>query len=203
MVTWNEFISKAVAEQDDSPAVQRLREELAAGARLVRVNLAWEDKQKPPGYVVTLELPQRRSPQHIPVQHSASFMRWCMETKARLATHEEELQRLLFLLDEPLRALERELGSSYYNSILVQHLRTLGPPRAVSMLSGYSEPFMGETLTRARAFTALEDVLADQARTLRMLGYKDAEVAALLDGALERYLDERFRLSLRRSLLGQ
>jgi hypothetical protein len=203
MSTWSEFISGALAEREDSEQVRRLRKELESGARLVRINLFWEDRRELPQYDVVLAPLGKPERVHIQVPHSANFMRWALESKARLASHEEEGLRTLFLLQEQLRTLEQEWGSTYFDSILVNHLRTLGPPRTVALLAGLDEYPAPESETRARALSAFDGALEQIARDLKTLGYIDEQVARLLDRALEQYVDDRFHLRTRWALLGR
>lgn len=201
MSTWSEFIAEALVTRNDSEEVRRLSEELESGARLVRVNLLWEDRRKPPRYDVVLASLERPERWHIQVPHSASFMRWLLESKARLASHEEEVLRILFLLQERFQSLEQEWGSTYFNSILVNHLRALGPPRTIALLAGHDEYPAPQSETRARAMSIFDGVLVEIAQDLKTLGYTDEQVAGLLDRALEQYVDERFHLRTRWALL--
>ncbi|WP_309895055.1 hypothetical protein [Archangium sp.] len=203
MSTWSEFITGALAEREEPEEVRRLREELESGALLVRISLLWEDRRNPPVYDVVLaprEVPARR---HILVPHSASFMRWALEAKARLASPEEEALRTLYLLQERLRILEQEWGSTYFNSILVNHLRALGPPRTVALLAGHDEYPAPQSETRTLAFAAFDAVLMAIARDLKTLGYSDEQVAGLMDRAFEQYVDDKFHLRTRWTLLGR
>jgi hypothetical protein len=172
---------------------------------VTRVELRWdpENREEPPRYEIVLKRLFGPESLTLLVRHSESFMRWSLETRARLATQEQEVLRTLFLLQEGLGKMERELGTSSFDSILLQRLRTLGPPRTLALLSDYEKSPMPESAMRERAMSALNELLDRLARDLNTLGHTEDEIAGVLDGALERYVDERFRLRLRRSLLGR
>lgn len=194
MKDWQEFIHQSLKGAADDPHVRLLRERLRSGSSVVRVHL--EDSRRQPEYRVLLSLHRQLSEMRVP--HSDSFTHWSLETGTRLATAEEEARRCALLLRERFEPVEQELGRDYFESLLREQLRSLGPPRALTRLDGGNlvhHPFTGVADGRARrkAQERIQSVLSSLARDLgSSLKYGEDEVAQLLDAALERYLAERY-----------
>lgn len=203
MGTWDSFIAEVCTDPPEPEDVRELRELLAQGDELAHIFLEWEDRQKPPRYDVVLSRPALGAYRvHRTVHHSDAFMRWSLETRAKLLDQQQEALRTLFLLQTQLRSLEEELGSSYFNSVLVEYIRIHGPPRTLTLLSGFEQFLAPESTRKAQALGALDEIVRTIAKTLKGLGYPHQQVGTVLDSALEQYCDERFGLRRRRSLLG-
>jgi len=108
---------------------------------------------------------------------------------------------MLFLLQTQLHPLEEDLGSSYFNSVLVEYLRVHGPPQTLTLLSGFEPLLSPESARKAQALGAFDEIIRTLARTLKGLGYSQQQIGTVLDSALEQYCDERFGLRRRRLLL--
>jgi hypothetical protein len=201
--TWDEFITEALIDQAEPADMAALRKALDSGSELVRVSLNWKSRQEPPRYEVVLYRSEKPNREHFTVQHSESFMRWSLDAHAQLMDRDQESLRTLFLLREQFRKLEDGLGTSYFDSVLVEYLRSLGPLRALTLLSGYDQPLAPASALKDDALISLRETLINLARGLKRLGYSQSDVAEILDKALALYTDERYGLSLRQSLLNQ
>ncbi|HEX8823308.1 MAG TPA: hypothetical protein VF794_25505 [Archangium sp.] len=191
---WQEFVHQSLKGATDEPHVRLLRERVRSGSNVVRVHL--DDSGRQPEYRVLLSLHRQLSEMRVP--HSDSFTRWSLETGTRLADPDEEARRFALLLRERFEPLEQELGREYFDSLLGEQLRGLGPPRARARLDGgrlVYHPYSGVADGRARRkdLERIESVLASLARELgSSLKYSEQEVAELLDAALEHSLSERY-----------
>jgi len=201
--TWDEFITEALSDQAEPADMRQLHKALASGSELVRVGLDWKNRQEPPLYDVVLYRPQEPVREHFIIRHSESFMRWSRSAQAQLMNRDQEALRTLFLLQTQTRELEQELGSSYFDSVLVEYLRRLGPRRVLALLSGYDQPRAPDSARKDRALLALRELFSKLAQDLKSLGYAQSNVAEILDKALMLYTDERYGLSVRQSLLNR
>jgi hypothetical protein len=190
---WLEFVHQSLKGAADDPHVRLLRERLRSGSSVVRVQL--DDSGRQPEYRVMLSLHRQLSEMRVP--HSDSFTRWSLETGTRLADFEEETRRFALLLRERFAPLVQELGRDFFDSVLIEELRTLGPPRARTRLDRTrrafpSPPGVVDGRARRKARERIESVLSSLARELgSALKYGEDEAAALLDAAIERYLSDQ------------
>jgi hypothetical protein len=198
---WQEFVHQSLTGAADDPHVRLLRERLRSGSSVVRVHL--DDSGHQPEYRVLLSLHRQLSEMRVP--HSDSFTRWSLETGTRLDTPEAEARRFALVLRERFDPLEQTLGRAYFDSIFIEQLRTLRPPRAQARLAGtgvvHPSHVLVDGATRRNTLERIESVLTSLARDLGFsLKYGEGETAELLDEALERYVSERYFPDMRDSL---
>jgi hypothetical protein len=189
--TWHHFIHASLQGATDDPYVRLLRERLRSGSSVVRVH--FEDSGREPGYRVLLSLHRQLSEMRVP--HSDSFTRWSLEAGVRMASLEEEAGRFTLLVKERFEPVEEELGRTYLDSILVEVLRRLGPPKVQARLANRHVDVPAEGRAKLRAMGAVEAVIILLAKDLgSALKYDEQQVADILDSALERYLSMRLHL---------
>ncbi|HYO54951.1 hypothetical protein [Archangium sp.] len=184
---WTSLIHDAVVGAADDPYVRLLKERLRAGSEVVRMHLV--DSERGPEYVLILSLHRQLSEMRIP--HSEAFTNWSLDAGARLTDEEQEMRRFELLLDQRFAPLRDELEASTFDALLVQHVRTLGPPRAsVSVQKPRIPPYAAhESKAKHRAVQRIEAVLVELARALgRSLRYDEAATSRILDGALARWM---------------
>ena len=194
--TWDQLVAGAVAGPADDAYVQFLRERLAAGARVIRVNFV-PDKAE---YQVLLEQQQHLTPVRVP--HCDSFTRWSFTTGRRMASVEEEIERLALVLRERFEPTEAEVGRDYLQSALWSWVREASPPRTslIVQQTSVNKPNPGHSLDRARV--QIETIITELATALgRGLGYENSLAGDLLDRSLGVYIDRHFHFGLRKSLL--
>jgi hypothetical protein len=188
--TWHHFIHASLQGATDDPYVRLLREQLRTGSSVVRVH--FESSGREPEYRVLLSLHRQLSEMRVP--HSDSFTRWSLEAGVRMASTEEEVNRFLLLVKEQFGPVEEELGRELFNTVLVEQLRKLGPPKVQAQLPDRNVYELSEGRARIRAARAVEAVLIALAKELgSALKYDEAQVADILEAALERYVSARFR----------
>jgi hypothetical protein len=188
--TWHHFIHASLQGATDDPYVRLLRERLRTGSSVVRVH--FENSGREPEYRVLLSLHRQLSEMRVP--HSDSFTRWSLEAGVRMASIEEEVSRFALLVKEQFEPVEEELGRELFNTVLVEQLRKLGPPKVQAQLPDRNVYELSEGRARIRAARAVEAVLIALAKELgSALKYDEAQVADNLEAALERYVSARFR----------
>lgn len=195
---WQEFVGRVSTPPPDDPFVRLLRERLATGSRLIRVNLL-EGSGSSPEYLVILST--QRVLQEIHIPHSDGFTRWSFEAGAKLENGPEETRRFKLLLGERLAPIEREVGRDYFEAVLVSHVRELAPPHSTAMLGEHfvHKPSVGKSLLRT--MEQIEAALGELASALRTsLRYSISEAAGILDDALAAWLDERLLITARKDL---
>jgi hypothetical protein len=197
---WTSLIHDAVVGAVDDPYVRLLKERLRAGSEVVRIELAHAERG--PEYVLILSLHRQLSQMRIP--HSDAFTNWSLNEGARLADEEQEMRRFELLLEQRFAPLQEELEASTFDALLVQHVRTLGPPRAsVSARKLRIPPYeVPESRAKHRAVQRIEDVLVDLARALgRSLRYDEAATSRILDGVLEKWMTQHLEAEAQNGLL--
>jgi hypothetical protein len=188
--TWHHFIHASLQGATDDPYVRLLRERLRTGSSVVRVH--FENSGHEPEYRVLLSLHRQLSEMRVP--HSDSFTRWSLEAGVRMASTEEEINRFVLLVKEQFEPVEEELGRELFNTVLVEQLRKLGPPKVQAQLPDRHVYELSEGRARIRAARAIEAVLILLAKELgSALKYDEAQVADILEAALERYVSARFQ----------
>ena len=188
--TWHHFIHASLQGATDDPYVRLLRERLRTGSSVVRVH--FEKPGRGPEYRVLLSLHRQLSEMRVP--HSDSFTRWSLEAGVRMASIEEESNRFVLLVKEQFEPVEEELGREFFNTVLVEQLRKLGPPKVQARLPDRHVYELSEGRARIRAARAVEAVLIVLAKELgSALKYDEEQVADILEAALERYVSARFR----------
>jgi hypothetical protein len=166
-----------------------LKERLRAGSEVVRIELAHAERG--PEYLLILSLNRQLSQMRIP--HSDAFTNWSLNEGARLADEEQEMHRFELLLHQRFAPLREELEASTFDALLIQHVRTLGPPRAsVAVRKSRLAPYEAlENRARQRALQRIEDVLMELARALgRSLRYDEAATSRILDGVLAEWMTQ-------------
>jgi hypothetical protein len=184
---WTSLIHDALVGAADDPYVRLLRERLRAGSEVVRIHL--ENSERGPEYVLILSLHRQLSEMRIP--HSDAFTNWSLDAGARLTDEEQETHRFELLLDQRFFPLRNELGGDFFDSLLVHHVRALGPPRSLAAVQKLRLPpsTTQESRARLRAVQRMEDVLMELARALgRSLRYDEALTSRILDGALAQWM---------------
>jgi hypothetical protein len=189
---WNDFVQRAGAGEPDDPHIRLLRGRIAAGCKVLRINLL-VTPGRPPEYLVILSCQQILTEMRVP--HGPSFTRWSFEAGARLETAEEEALRFAWLLRERLSPIEAEVTSDYFDSVLTHHLRELGPSRTTARLARHHAYRPNVSLALQRTIKAIDAVLTGLAEDLqRALHYFPQEAAEILDRALEAVVNERFHI---------
>ncbi len=186
---WTSLIHDAVVGAVDDPYVRMLKERLRAGSEVVRIELAHAERG--PEYLLILSLNRQLSQMRIP--HSDAFTNWSLNEGARLADEEQEMHRFELLLHQRFAPLREELEASTFDALLIQHVRTLGPPRAsVAVRKSRLAPYEAlENRARQRALQRIEDVLMELARALgRSLRYDEAATSRILDGVLAEWMTQ-------------
>ncbi|HLM47056.1 MAG TPA: hypothetical protein VK458_24510 [Myxococcaceae bacterium] len=171
----------------DDPYVRLLKERLRAGSEVVSIELAHAERG--PEYILILSLNRQLSQMRIP--HSDAFTNWSLNEGARLADEEQEMRRFELLLDQRFAPLREELEASTFDALLVQDVRTLGPPRAsVAVRKSRLPPHEAlDNRARQRALRRIENVLRELARALgRSLRYDEAATSRILDGVLAEWM---------------
>jgi hypothetical protein len=188
---WQHFIHASLQGAADDPYVRLLRERLRTGSSVVRVH--FEGSGRAPEYRVLLSLNRQLSEMRVP--HSDSFTRWSLEAGVRMASFEEEVSRFALRVKERFEPMEVERGRDFFNAVLVEELRKLGPPRVQVRLANLRVYGVGEGHAKLRALSAFDTALSSLAKELgSSLKYDEAQVADILDAALERYVSARFHL---------
>jgi hypothetical protein len=187
--TWHHFIHASLQGAADDPYVRLLRERLRTGSSVVRVH--FESSGREPEYRVLLSLHRQLSEMRVP--HSDSFTRWSLEEGVRMASLEEEVSRFALLVKEEFEPVEEELGRDSFNSVLMEELRKLGPPKVQAHLVKRHIMGVSEGRAKIRASSTVEAVLLVLVKDLgSSLRYDEAQVADILDAALARYVSARF-----------
>lgn len=132
---------------------------------------------------------------------------WLVEQGACAISPDNERLRTSLRLRRRLQPLLRELGDSYFNSLLVRVLKD-GPyadhpevgPLLARIHRGAGAP-QGD-VSRATDFDAVLTALAQELVAPERLKYPVDEATEILAGAVAMYLDERFSLSERQRLFG-
>jgi hypothetical protein len=190
---WHHFIHASLQGAADDPYVRLLRERLRSGSSVVRVHFESSGSGRTPEYRVVLALHRQLSEMRVP--HSDSFTRWSLEAGVRMASSEEEVARFTLRVKEQFQPMEGEHGRDLFNVVLVEGLRKLGPPRVQARLANLHVPGTVEGRAKLRALSDLDNVLSRLAKELgASLKYDEAQVADILDAALEHYVSARFLL---------
>lgn len=190
---WNSLIHHALAGAADDPYVRLLKERLRAGSEVVRIAL--EESGRTPEYVLILSLQRHLSEMRVP--HSESFTNWSLEAGARLSDEEQETRRFALLVGERFAPLRSELGEDFFDAVLVQHVRELGPSRSAAAVRQVrlSPYVVHDGRARLRAIQRIEDLLMELARALgRSLRYDEASTGRILDGALALWLSRNLQV---------
>jgi hypothetical protein len=186
---WHAFVKRAIDGEPDDPFVAMLRRTLAAGSRVIRVNLA--EKPKGPAYRILMSRVQELSVMEIP--HSASFTRWSVANGVRMASPEEETRRFVVLLEERFAPIVEEYGKEQAQGLLLARLRTLNPARTAQALADLRDYPTAPGRAQIRAAQQLDAFLAVPAGELGgALHYPEMETESILDEALERFTRRRF-----------
>ncbi len=188
---WATFIKRAIEGEPDDPFVTLLRRRVASGYRIVRVHF----EATPKGAEYRLLLERLRELSEMRVPHSPSFTRWSLGTGTRMASVEEEEARFALLAKERFAPLTEELSPSYADAIFVERALSLAPPRTSTMLAQMRVKATSPNREQIRASRRMDVFLASLAADLgSAFRYGEAEVASILDGALERFAREHFSL---------
>ena len=141
--------------------------------------------------------------------HSSDDVAWdddlnrgLIELGVRAADSEQEASRIALTLRGAPRKVESQVGDGYFNSVLLDLLRESGldeEPEVAEVLKYVhgDEPHKGGKYHASRERIA--DEISRRARELRgPLKYDDMEARRILVGAIARFIDRRFSVSVRR-----
>jgi hypothetical protein len=185
---WDEWIHRALREEAEDPFVLLLRNRVAHGDRVVRVNLDPATLRVRPTYTIVLARGTNLSELRLP--HTESFIRWCLATGTRMETFEEESLRCAATLAERLRPMPADGGNRAILSALRHLIPALGAPRGLSRLASEEVEAPGQALPWTGGALRIDEELARVARELAgPLAYTETEVASILDGGLVGLLD--------------
>ena len=186
---WEAFVHKAIAGEPDDPFTRMLRQRLASGHRIVRIDL--EPKAEASTYRVVLE--RLRELSEVRVPHSSHFTRWSLQAGIRMESIEAEGRRFALLVAERYQPIVDELGADYTNALLLDRVRSLAPPRTLVRITNERPNHLAPGREQLRAVKLLDTMLTSLAGDLGgSLHYSEEEVAEILDMALERFVRERF-----------
>jgi len=195
MNRWSDFVRTALGGPPDDPFVRLLRDQLATGSHVMRVNFPPPADGRSPEYLVVLLRDRQLSDLRIP--HSPAFHRWSLEAGAKLETPDEEARRFGVVLAERLGEIEKLMLRDQFEALLVQRVGALAMPSTAALLAGFrNADFLSRAQVPAWAEVVFDQQIATTARDLgRALDYSEAETSDILDHAVKEYVDRRLGIS--------
>lgn len=130
---------------------------------------------------------------------------WLLSRRARAVNIESEALRFALRIRVRSAPLLEKWGDGYFNAVFIEVVRQ-GPFRSqnsiLNLMSEIHEYAPSPEPSLAERIADVDDIFVVLARELLDLGYDETTAEVILLNALCIYLDERFHISVKRSLFG-
>ncbi len=181
-----EYLEQIRAEVEGDAFFRLLKSNLAAGHRVQKVSFVSAEGQQPPRYRFLLARLGTLTTVDVPAGHEA-VEHFLAETKQKLASRDDEVQRCHLLLRRAFEAVAKVLGRDVARAAMLHLGREVGGPEASRAVQASSSPGLSSTTRLAteqlrREFNAsVRDLYAER-------GYPLAEAGSIADEALARLI---------------
>jgi hypothetical protein len=178
----SEYLEKVRAVVEGDAFFRLLKSQLAAGHRVQKVSFVPAEGRQPPRYRFLLARLGTLTTVEVPAGELA-VERFLAETKQKLATREDEVQRCVLRLQRAEQAVARVLGNEAAREALRRLARAMGSPEAAR--ATLSAPGSNESSATRLASENLRQELDATVRDLYAeRGYSLEETGSIMDEAL-------------------
>jgi hypothetical protein len=181
---FTEYLEHVRSEVEGDAFFRLLKSHLAAGNRVQKVTFVPAEGRQPPRYRFLLARLGTLTPVDVPAGEWA-VERFLVETKQKLASHEDEASRCELLLRRTREAVARVLGAEAAREALRSVSREVGSPTSAraSMTSAQANQ---STTTRLAAEQLRRELDARVRELYAERGYPLDEAGRIVDEALAR-----------------
>jgi hypothetical protein len=182
----SEYLEQVRAEVEGDAFFRLLKSQLAAGHRVQKVSFVPAEGRQPPRYRFLLARLGTLTNVDVPAGELA-VERFLAETKQKLASHEDEVQRCVLRLQRAGQAVARVLGNEAGREALRRLAREMGGPQ--SGRAAQSGVYGNESSATRLASEHLRQELDATVRDLYAeRGYSMEETGRIVDEALARLI---------------